>query len=59
MAMVLVLGISWGKLFKRGYAQDEFSEELTKRDAKIEVLEDSIKHLQVKLGVYEKAVKWF
>lgn len=59
MAMVLVLGISWGKLFKRGYAQDEFGEELAKRDARIEELEDSIKLLQVKLGVYEKAVKWF
>ena len=59
MAMLLVLGISWGKLFKRGYTQDEYGIELAKRDAKIEELEDSIKLLQIKLGVYEKAVKWF
>ncbi|MBQ9356856.1 MAG: hypothetical protein IJT98_06170 [Prevotella sp.] len=59
MAMVLVLGLSWGKLFKRSYTQDEFGEELAKRDAKIEELEDSIRLLQVKLGAYEKAVKWF
>ena len=59
MSLVLILGISWGKLFKQGYTQDEYSIELAKRDAKIEELEDSIKLLQVKLGVYEKAVKWF
>ena len=39
MTMVLVLGISWGKLFKRGYTQDEFGVELAKRDTKIEELD--------------------
>ena len=24
MAIALVLGVSWGKLFKRGYTQDEY-----------------------------------
>ena len=24
MAVILVLGVSWGKLFKRGYTQDEY-----------------------------------
>jgi len=28
MAIVLVLGVSWGKLFKRGYTQDECGVEL-------------------------------
>ena len=59
MAIVIVLGVSWGKLFKRGYTQDEYGVELAKRDARIELLEDSIRVMQVKLGVYEKAVKWF
>jgi len=59
MAMVLVVGISWGKLFKRGYTQDEYGKELTKRDSTIEQLQDSIRVMQAKLGVYEQAVKWF
>ena len=59
MAVVIVLGISWGKFFKRGYTQDEYGIVLAQRDKKIEDLEDSIRVMQVKLGVYEKAVKWF
>ena len=38
---------------------DEYGTELAQRDKKIEDLKDSIRVLQVKLGVYEKAVKWF
>ena len=59
MAIALTLGISWGKLFKRGYTQDEYGAELTKRDQKIEELEDSIRIMKAKLEVYEQAVKWF
>ena len=59
MTLILVMGISWGKLFKRGYTQDEYGTVLAQRDKKIEDLKDSIRVLQVKLGVYEKAVKWF
>lgn len=59
MAIVLILGISWGKLFKRGYTQDEYGVELAKRDSTIEQLQDSIRVMQAKLGVYEQAVKWF
>ena len=59
MAGVLILGISWGKLFKRGYTQDEYGVELAKREQKIEKLEDSIRIMQAKLNVYEQAVKWF
>ena len=59
MAMLLILGISWGKLFKRGYTQDEYGTELAKRDQKIEELEDSIRIMRAKLEVYEQAVKWF
>ena len=59
MAVVIVIGISWGKLFKRGYTQDEYGVELAKRDQRIEKLEDSIRIMRAKLGVYEKAVNWF
>lgn len=59
MATVLILGILWGKLFKRGYTRDEFGTELSKRDQKIEQLEDSIRIMRAKLEVYEQAVKWF
>ena len=59
MAITLVLGISWGKLFKRGYTQDECGVELAKRDRKIEQLEDSIRTMRAKLEIYEQAVKWF
>ena len=59
MAIVLVLGMSWGKLFKRGYTQDEYGVELAMRDQKIEQLEDSIRIMRTKLEVYEQAVKWF
>jgi len=59
IAIVLILGISWGKLFKRGYTQDECGVELVKRDQKIEQLEDSIRIIRAKLEVYEQAVKWF
>lgn len=59
MSLLLVLGISWGKLFKQGYTQDEYGTELAKRDKRIEELEDSIRKMQLKLGVYDEAVKWF
>ena len=58
MAIVLLLGISWGKLFKRGYTQDEYGAELAKRDQKIEELEDSIRIMRAKIAVYDEAVKW-
>lgn len=59
MAIILILGISWGKLFKRGYSQDEYGVELAKRDQRIEELEDSIRKMQLKLDLYVQAVKWF
>ena len=59
MTVVIALGISWGKLFKRGYTQDECGVELAKRDSTIEQLQDSIRVMQAKLEVYEQAVKWF
>jgi hypothetical protein len=59
MAVALVLGISWGKLFKRGFTQDECGIELAKRDQRIEQLEDSIRIMRAKLEMYDKAVKWF
>jgi hypothetical protein len=59
LAIILVIGISWGKLFKRGYIQDEFGQELAKREQRIEQLEDSIRKMQLKLDVYDQAVKWF
>lgn len=59
MAIILILGISWGKLFKRGYSQDEYGVELVKRDQRIEELEDSIRKMQLKLDLYDQAVKWF
>ena len=59
MAVVMILGLLWGKLFKRGYTQDEYGEELAMRDQKIEQLEDSIRMIQAKLELYEEAVKWF
>ena len=58
MAMLLILGISWGKLFKRVYTQDEYGAELAKRDQKIEELEDSIRSMRAKIAVYDQAVKW-
>ena len=59
MAVVLILGISWGELFKKEYTQDEFGVELAKRDQRIEKLEDSIRIMRAKLEIYEQAVKWF
>ena len=59
MSLVLILGISWGKLFKQGYTLDEYGQELAKRDQRIEQLEDSIRKMQLKLDVYDQAVKWF
>ena len=59
MTVVIALGISWGKLSKRGCTQDECGVELAKRDSTIEQLQDSIRVMQAKLGVYEQAVKWF
>ena len=58
IVIVLVLGISWGKLFKRGYTQDEYGTELAKRDQKIEELEDFIRSMRAKIAVYDQAVKW-
>ena len=59
LAVILILGISWDKLVKRDYTQDEFGVELAKRDQRIEKLEDSIRIMRAKLEIYEQAVKWF
>jgi hypothetical protein len=59
LTLILVFGVSWGKLFKRGYTQDEYGVELANRDQRIEKLEDSIRVMRAKLEVYEQAVKWF
>ena len=59
LEVILILGISWDKLFKRDYTQDEFGVELAKRDQRIEKLEDSIRIMRTKLEIYDKAVKWF
>ena len=59
LTLILVFGVSWGKLFKRGYTQDEYGVELANRDQRIEKLEDSIRIMRAKLEVYEQAVKWF
>ena len=36
LTLILVFGVSWGKLFKRGYTQDEYGVELANRDQRIE-----------------------
>ena len=59
LTLILVFGVSWGKLFKRGYTQDEYGVEFANRDQRIEKLEDSIRVMRAKLEVYEQAVKWF
>ena len=62
MAIVLILGLSWGKLFKRGYTQDEYGIELAMRDQKIEQLEDSIRIMRAFLTTlreYFARVKMF
>ena len=59
MIVILVLGVVWGRLFKRGYTQDEYGIELAMRDQKKEELEDSIKKMRLKLETYDEAVKWF
>lgn len=58
LTMVLVLGISWGKLFKRGYTQDEYGAELEKRDKRIEELEDSIRIMNAKVEFFDEGIKW-
>ena len=58
LTMVLVLGISWGKLFKRGYTQDEYVAELEKRDKLIEELEDSIRIMNAKVEFFDEGIKW-
>lgn len=58
LTMVLVLGISWGKLFKRGYTQDEYGAELEKRDKLIEELEDSIRIMNAKVEFFDEGIKW-
>ena len=59
LTLILVFGVSWGKLFKRGYTQDEYGVELANRDQRIEKMEESIRIMRAKLEVYEQAVKWF
>lgn len=47
MAVTLVIGLSWGKLFKKGYTQEEYGVEIEKRDQKIAELEDSISSMRL------------
>lgn len=58
MAVTLVIGLSWGKLFKKGYTQEEYGVEIEKRDQKIAELEDSISSMRFKLEFYNDAIKW-
>ena len=58
MVVTLVIGLSWGKLFKKGYTQEEYGVEIEKRDQKIAELEDSISSMQFKLEFYNDAIKW-
>ena len=59
LALTLIIGLCWGKLFYREYDPSEYPEELAKRDTKIELLEDSIIKMRARLEIYDKAVKWF
>ncbi len=52
------IGDIWGKLFKRGYAQDEYGAELEKRDQRIEELEDSIRIMSAKVEFFDEGIKW-
>lgn len=56
---LIAVGTFWNQDVRKEQGCGKYQDELSKKTAKIEKLEDSIRIMRAKLDIYEQAVKWF
>ncbi len=55
---LIVIGTLWNQDVRKEQGCGKYQDELAKKTAKIEELEDSIRNMQARLDFYKEAVKW-
>ena len=55
---LIVIGTLWNQDVRKEQGCGKYQDELTKKTAKINELEDSIRSMRAKIAVYDQAVKW-
>ena len=55
---LIAVGTLWNQDVRKEQGCGKYQDELAKKTAKIEELEDSIRNMQARLDFYKEAVKW-
>ena len=55
---LIVIGTLWNQDVRKEQGCGKYQDELAKKTAKINVLEDSIRNMQAKIDFYDEAVNW-
>lgn len=55
---LIVIGTLWNQDVRKEQGCGKYQDELTKKTAKINELEDSIRNMQAKIDFYDEAVNW-
>ena len=55
---LIAVGTFWNQDVRKEQGCGKYQDELAKKTAKIEELEDSIRNMQARLDFYKEAVKW-
>ena len=55
---LIVIGTLWNQDVRKEQGCGKYQDELAKKTAKINELEDSIRHMQTRLDFYKEAIKW-
>ncbi len=55
---MIAVGTLWNQDVRKEQGCGKYQDELAKKTAKINELEDSIRNMQAKLDFYKEAVKW-
>ena len=55
---LIAVGTFWNLDTRKEHGYGKYQKELAKKTAKINELEDSIRHMQTRLDFYKEAIKW-
>ena len=55
---LIAVGTLWNQDVRKEQGCGKYQDELAKKTAKINELEDSIRHMQTRLDFYKEAIKW-
>ena len=55
---LIAVGTFWNQDVRKEQGCGKYQDELSKKTAKIEVLEDSIRNMQAKIEFYDEVVNW-